>query len=459
MLVCFQAPTTSVSGGEPQVNGNLMMNRQVTRSVLHLLSGTVAVVAIACSNSPTVPTAAPRPLMATPFGVLTPGTLMPGTLAACLGGSGDASCFTAGRLRTRSTSAGSALSAPVFNNNQPVLNSGPTVTLAWTAPAGTPVSYVVEASDVPGGPANLANFNTGSAATTLVVPNVPVGVYYVRIRAVDASGASAPSNEVQLIVASTAGSCPSAPIGLTIASLNGGTVTLAWSPPASGVPSSYVVKAGSAAGLADLANFDTGTTATSLAAAGVGVGTYYVRVYAKSNACQAPTFTGPASNELVLTISPPGWSGQIVCVVDITGPNSYFHHETQTWTVTGPGQTSGGRTTLPTVWASQGSGGGIGKSWTINVSVPTTLTETVIASTGLPTFNRTTSLIVVPNGMVGTPVSFPEYEQDFPPFSASSPTATVVTGTWSRPTVGGDSPQQPGGSVGTLSCTWTLTYR
>ena len=64
------------------------------------------------------------------------------------------------------------------------------------AVSGSPTSYVVEASSAPSGPANLANFSTGNALTTLVVPEVPAGVYNVRIRAVDASGTSAPSYEV-----------------------------------------------------------------------------------------------------------------------------------------------------------------------------------------------------------------------------------------------------------------------
>ena len=55
-----------------------------------------------------------------------------------------------------------------------VLNSGATVTLSWTAPAaGVPTSYVVEASSAPGGPANLANFDTGNTLTTLTVTAVP----------------------------------------------------------------------------------------------------------------------------------------------------------------------------------------------------------------------------------------------------------------------------------------------
>jgi hypothetical protein len=45
---------------------------------------------------------------------------------------------------------------------------------------------------------------------------------------------------------------------------------------------------------------------------------------------------------------------------------------------------------------------------------------------------------------------------DFPAITTDTPTSTLVTGTWSRPTVGGDSPQQPGAASGTLTCTWTL---
>src|SRR3954452_7673815 len=66
--------------------------------------------------------------------------------------------------------------APILNNNQPLQTSGPTLTLSWSAPAGgVPLSYNVEASSAPGGPANLANFNTGNAVTLLTAPNVPAG--------------------------------------------------------------------------------------------------------------------------------------------------------------------------------------------------------------------------------------------------------------------------------------------
>ena len=102
---------------------------------------------------------------------------------------------------------------------------------------------------------------------------------------------------------------------------------------------------------------------------------------------------------------------------------------------------------------------GAGTSWTINSTATTDLTVTIVASTGIPTFDRTTTPILIRGGIVGTPISFDLYEIEFPTIVAGSATATAVSGTLSRPTVGGDSPQQPGGSTGTLSCTWSLTFR
>jgi Fibronectin type III domain len=440
-----------------------MTRTQIIRVFLTLFAGATALSAIACASSPSSPSAAPPASAALSWAAVTYGVSAPSSLAQCLGGGGDASCFSATRAHASSVTGAALTTAPVFNNNQPVLNSGPTVTLSWTSPtSGVATSYIIEASSVPGGPANLANFNTGNAQTTLVVPGVPAGTYYVRVRAFDSGGAGPPSNEVQVIVTSTTGgSCPSAPLNLAVTSGSSSTVVLAWQPPASGVPMSYVVQAGSAPGTANLANFDTNSTAVTLTASGVPAGQYFVRVYGKSNSCAAPAFLGPSSNEVLLTVGAgsSGWSGQIVCRVQISGPNSYHDDETQTWTISGPGQTDGARTIYPVVWTATGSGGAVGKSWTVNISAVTDFTVTVIASTGIPGFDRTSVGLVIRGGYVGTPVSFDYYEQDFPPFAASSPTATSVTGTWSRPTVGGDSPQQPGGSVGTLACSWALTYR
>jgi hypothetical protein len=146
-------------------------------------------------------------------------------------------------------------------------------------------------------PANLANFNTGNAATTLVVPDVPAGTYFIRIRAVNTCGIGPPSGEVQLIVsAGNSSACTSAPRGLTF-STSGSTVTLTWTAPASGTAASYVVQAGNQPGGADLANFDTGSNATTLVTSNVPAGPYYTRVYGK-NGCGL----SPASNEVLMTV-------------------------------------------------------------------------------------------------------------------------------------------------------------
>jgi len=72
--------------------------------------------------------------------------------------------------------------------------AGSTVSLRWTAPAGGSVSgYVVEAGTAPG-LSNVGVLNVGNL-TTFTTTASP-GVYYVRVRAVNAAGIGAPSNEI-----------------------------------------------------------------------------------------------------------------------------------------------------------------------------------------------------------------------------------------------------------------------
>ncbi len=116
------------------------------------------------------------------------------------------------RVRTR---AGANLSAP---SNEMMVNpggvpappspplsfavavNGPTAGFSWQAPMlGSATSYILEAGTAPG-LSNITTFNTGSAATTFVVPGVPPSTYYVRLRAANALGASPVSNEVVVVV-------------------------------------------------------------------------------------------------------------------------------------------------------------------------------------------------------------------------------------------------------------------
>ncbi len=72
------------------------------------------------------------------------------------------------------------------------------VSLTWGAAAGNATTYVVEAGTA-AGLANVGTFATGHLDTTFITP-APSGTYYVRVRAANAFGVSASSNEVTVVV-------------------------------------------------------------------------------------------------------------------------------------------------------------------------------------------------------------------------------------------------------------------
>jgi len=197
---------------------------------------------------------------------------------------------------------------------------GPTVVLTWSPGSGA-TSYVLEAGTVSGGTDAIV-FDTGSAATTFVAGSVAPGTYYVRVRGASASGTSAPSNEVEVIVGPGAAPTdgPPAPPTSLVAAANGASVTLTWNRlPVGGAPAFYVIEAGSAPGRSDLANFSTGTSEPSFSASGLAAGTYFVRVRAGN----AFGISAP-SNEATLAVGtsgpgpcagPPGAPGALQAAV------------------------------------------------------------------------------------------------------------------------------------------------
>jgi hypothetical protein len=176
-------------------------------------------------------------------------------------------------------------------------SSGSSVTLAWRAPSGggAPSAYTIEAGSTSGS-ANLASFSTGNAATGYTAEGVGAGPYFVRVKATNAAGTSAPSNEALLTVGGGCTAPPGAPGNLRVSSNSGGTIVFAWNA-ASGSPTTYLIEAGSAPGTANLANSDLGGSATAYTATGVGRGTYFVRLRPK-NACG----TGSPSNEVTVSV-------------------------------------------------------------------------------------------------------------------------------------------------------------
>ena len=148
-------------------------------------------------------------------------------------------------MRTASVNSSAVVGAPI---NLSATVSGQTVFLSWSAPATRrPRVQLRDTGRQRAGISNLANVAI-PALTSLTRPRVPFGVYYVRVRAADAAGPGAPSNEVVV----TVGGCAGPPQSVVVASQSAGTISLAWSPPASGSPTSYMIIAGSAAGLSNV---------------------------------------------------------------------------------------------------------------------------------------------------------------------------------------------------------------
>lgn len=84
--------------------------------------------------------------------------------------------------------------APGPPSNLSSTGTGSVVNLSWSAPAGgSATGYILEGGTGPG-LSNLGVVQIGNVTT--FTGNAPPGTYYVRVRAVNAGGVSAPSNEV-----------------------------------------------------------------------------------------------------------------------------------------------------------------------------------------------------------------------------------------------------------------------
>jgi hypothetical protein len=179
-------------------------------------------------------------------------------------------------------------------------------TFAWTpAAAGSAATSFVLEAGTSSGATDVMVFDTLSAGTTFVSPGLPNGTYFVRVRARNAAGTSAPSNEI--IVSGATGCAPGAP-GNLIASVSGLNVAFQWNA-AAGSPTSHELEAGTAPGKSNLGTFPVGLTAQFATPAPPGV--YYVRIRAR-NACGV----GPASNEVLVLI------GQ-ACTTPPTAPPTF----------------------------------------------------------------------------------------------------------------------------------------
>lgn len=169
------------------------------------------------------------------------------------------------------------------------VTTGTTVQLAWLPTGAAAASYELIVGSLPGA-ADVGTFPT--AATSLAATGVGRGVYYVRVRAMNAHGASAPSPDIIVIVGD---GLPGAPVGLMAAAGQTGDVRVLWQAPRTGAPAAgYVLLVGTSA---DHPTTRIPMAQTTLAAQGVASGTYFVRAMAVNGAG-----AGPASAEIMVIV-------------------------------------------------------------------------------------------------------------------------------------------------------------
>jgi predicted phage tail protein len=173
--------------------------------------------------------------------------------------------------------------------NFSVQAAGLSAAFSW-APAPNATSYVLDVGSA-SGQSNLLSANVG--AGTGYAAAGPAGTYYTRLRAVNACGASGPSQEAALTLGCT--SAVPGPTGLTAIKANG-ILTLRWVG-ALGA-SSYRVRAGDGAGRTNLLDSDLGpATVQQFNLAGVPPGPYFVTI-AAVGACGV----SGASNEVLVQV-------------------------------------------------------------------------------------------------------------------------------------------------------------
>lgn len=170
------------------------------------------------------------------------------------------------------------------------------VRFSWRAPSGTaPSTYLIDVG-ISGTTRMLASgFSVGNVLS--VAADLPKGRYWTRVRAGNSAGVSGYSNLVSFKV----GRSLVSPQGFTVTWV-GTTAVLSWSAPAADgpvedMPTTYVLEAGTAPGLADVATVNLGKV-NSLSVP-IPSGTYYVRLRAEN-----PYGDSEPTPDLVLV--PPG---------------------------------------------------------------------------------------------------------------------------------------------------------
>ena len=161
------------------------------------------------------------------------------------------------------------------------------------------VSFSCDSVHQPSRPTSQADLQGAIPGIALPV-STPLTVEWRCLVSTPFPPADCPPRRSALRVTAAAAFGPAAPANPQVLTVNitGVRVVLTWSPPIAGdSPTSYVLEAGSAPGLSDLVNTDTGSVATIFTADNVPAGTYFVRVRARNSGG-----TSGASNEVQVVV-------------------------------------------------------------------------------------------------------------------------------------------------------------
>jgi hypothetical protein len=166
-----------------------------------------------------------------------------------------------------------------------------TVTLRWLPGTGSApaTGWVLQAGSAPG-QSDVATVPLPAFPRTLAA-TVPEGRYYVRVIAVNASGASPPSNEVEVTTGPGVCTVPDTPTGLRALAGEGG-VRLSWSVPTGASATGYQLAVGTAPGAADVGAFP--LPSSNVLSTPAPPNTYFVRL-AAVNECGASPFSAETS--------------------------------------------------------------------------------------------------------------------------------------------------------------------
>jgi hypothetical protein len=184
-----------------------------------------------------------------------------------------------------------------------------TVTLTWNFGFGSAsvTGWQVHAGSAPG-LSDLA-IETVPSSTRLLTATVGEGIYYVRVFALNASGASPPSQEIVVTTGPNICDLPSTPTGFQAIAGQGGVI-LNWDAWTGYLPTGYLLTAGQAPGAAD---FGIALPRITGYGAFAPEGVYYARL-ATYNACGQSPFTP----DIEFYVAPPGgssligrWSGTV----------------------------------------------------------------------------------------------------------------------------------------------------